>query len=104
MFADRLKLVRKEAGLTQVELAKALNISTGAVGNWETGKRQPDMEMLKKLSEYFCVSADYLLDNEEIKPLAEDREIIEGIKGLTAEERKRVLDFIKFTKQQREGK
>ena len=64
-FADRLKEVRKEAGLTQTELANELGISTGSVAMWETGKRNPDYEMLNKISEFFNKKIDYVLGFSE---------------------------------------
>jgi len=64
-FADRLKEVRKEAGLTQTELAKELGVSTGSVAMWETEKRNPDYEMLNKISEFFNKKIDYVLGFSE---------------------------------------
>lgn len=61
MFGERLAKLRKEKGLTQEELAKALNITRSALSLYEIGKRDPDTETLKKMAEYFGVSIDYLL-------------------------------------------
>ena len=41
MFPERLKDLRKEKGMTQIELATALGVSSGTVAMWETGKRKP---------------------------------------------------------------
>ena len=60
-FATRLKGLRKNANLTQIELAKKFNIANGTVGNWESGNRQPDYAMLQKIADFFNVSVDYLL-------------------------------------------
>lgn len=102
----RFREMREAVGKTQTEVAKYLGVSRQCYNNYELGNREPGIEILLRLSSYFGVSVDYLLGNENATQAVstEDREIIEGIKGLTAEERKRVLDFIKFTKQQREGK
>lgn len=64
MLSDRLKKLREQNQLTQVQFAKIFGISAGTIGMWETNKRSPDTEMLKKISEYFNVSLDYLLDNQ----------------------------------------
>ncbi len=56
MFKDRIKTLRKQAGLTQERFAKDFGISTGTVAMWETGKRNPSYEMMLKLAEYFCVN------------------------------------------------
>lgn len=66
-FSLILKELRKTKNVTQIELSKALNISHGAVAMWETGKRQPDSDMLKSIADYFGVSVDYLLCRTENK-------------------------------------
>lgn len=66
-FAQRLKQLRKKIVISQAELAKQFNISTGTIGMWETGQRMPDSDMLVKIAQYFGVSVDYLLGNDEMK-------------------------------------
>lgn len=61
MFSERLKQLRKEKGLTQIELAKAIGVSGGTVAMWETGKRRPSFEMLNILTDFFDRSLDYIL-------------------------------------------
>lgn len=60
-FKERLKELRLEKELSQIQLAKHLNISQRSVSNWETGVRQPDFETLEKLAKFFAVTTDYLL-------------------------------------------
>lgn len=67
MFAERLKLLRKQKGLTQIEFAKRFNIATGTIAMWETGKRTPDFSMLTEIADFFGVTIDYLLGNAEPK-------------------------------------
>jgi len=64
LFAQRLKSLRAEKGINQNELAQAMNVKQGTIGNWETQKRAPDSEMLIRLADYFDVSTDYLLGKE----------------------------------------
>ena len=61
MSKNRIKELRKEKGLTQVELAKALNVSKGAIAMWETGKRTPTFEYLRPMSMLFNRDPDYIL-------------------------------------------
>lgn len=58
-----LAQLRNQKGLNQREFAKALGVSNGAVAMWETNKRQPDLEMIKKMSSFFNVPVDRLLGN-----------------------------------------
>lgn len=67
MLNERLKELRKNSKLTQIEIAKKLNISQPAYGDWERGKFEPSPEKLKKLSEIFNVSTDYLLGKSDFK-------------------------------------
>lgn len=62
MFSLRLKELRQSRNLSQKELSEILNVSTGTVGNWEVGLREPDFKMLIKIADMFNVSCDYLLD------------------------------------------
>ncbi len=61
MFAQRLKELRKEKGVSQAALSGALGLSQQAVGKWETGRCTPDPQTLAELSVYFNVSTDFLL-------------------------------------------
>ena len=60
-----LKLIRKARGLNQLKVALDLNISREALSHYENGKRSPDVQMLRRLSEYFNVSIDFLINGEE---------------------------------------
>lgn len=62
-----LKEVRKIKKLNQLKVAMDLNISREALSHYENGKRQPSLEMLNKMSKYFNVSIDYLINGEEFK-------------------------------------
>ena len=62
-----LKLIRKSRNLNQQKVAMDLNISREALSHYENGKREPSLDMLNKLSKYFDVSIDYLINGEEFK-------------------------------------
>lgn len=57
----KLKEIRKSKGITQQKLAKELYITQQALCNYEQGKREPNIQMLIKLADYFGVSVDYLV-------------------------------------------
>lgn len=61
MFNIRLKDLREDNDLTQEELSKQLNITRSALGNYELGIREPSVELLIKIADYFNISLDYLL-------------------------------------------
>lgn len=61
MLNQRIRLLRKARGMSQVELAKRLGVTKQSVSNWENDNIQPSIEMLIKLAGVFAVSTDYLL-------------------------------------------
>lgn len=97
----RISELRKQAGMSQFQLAKVLNVATSTLGMYETGKREPSLKVMNRIANYFNVTTDYLLgrpdkqvakkDDVELsdddvimtwrgKPLSdEDRELIRRI-------------------------
>lgn len=65
MFPERLKQLRKEKGMTQIDLAKALDVSSGTVAMWETGKRKPSFDMFDRLTALFDKRIDYILGTSD---------------------------------------
>lgn len=70
-LADRLKQIRKENGITQSTLAKALNVSQNAVYNWENDKCEPNIETLKKISEFFNIPVTEFFGDTRIDIMTE---------------------------------
>lgn len=60
-FAQRLKTLRKERGITQQQLADGVGISKGGLSYYENSGRTPDISILKRFADYFGVTTDYLL-------------------------------------------
>lgn len=67
-FSSRLAQLRKEEGLTQPQLAKLLNISSGSIGNYESGNRFPRYEDLEAIADHFNVELDYLCGRTDERP------------------------------------
>lgn len=66
-FKDRLKILRKERKMTQVQLGKMLNYGYTAIANYESGRNSPSIEDLKKIASIFNVSMDFLLGVNDIR-------------------------------------
>ena len=62
-----LKKIREERNLNQLKVALDLNISREALSHYENGKRSPDIQMLRRISEYFNVSIDFLINGKEFE-------------------------------------
>lgn len=66
-FAQNLKFLRVQKGLTQVQLEKELNIKRATLSNYEVGTREPDINTLCQIARYFEISLDNLI-LEDLKP------------------------------------
>ena len=67
-LSERLTLLRKEQGLSQMEVAQALDVSRQAVSRWEVGAAVPSTENLRMISKLYQVSFDYLVMGTEPQP------------------------------------
>lgn len=65
MIAERIKMLRENQNLSQVELARKLSVTRASVSGWEMGISAPSTTYLVELSRLFHVSVDYLLGLEE---------------------------------------
>ena len=88
MVADRIKNLREQHLLTQMELSKKLGITRSSVNAWEMGLSTPTTQYIVALSKLFHVSADYILG---IKP-----DLSITMKGYTPEETALVLNLMKY--------
>ena len=60
-----LKKIRKEKGISQLKLAMDLNMSQNTISRYETGDREPGINELIKIADYFNISIDYLLERTQ---------------------------------------
>ncbi len=64
MYADQIRRLRQEKGVTQQTLGQALGVSTTAVQKWERGQSQPNIQTLRRMADLFGVSLDELCDHQ----------------------------------------
>ena len=74
MLGTRIKELRKEFGLSQVDLAARMEVTKQTISNWENGNIQPSIDMLVGLANVFNVTTDYLLGLDDVPRLS-----IEGL-------------------------
>lgn len=60
-FQDRIKELRTQNNMSQMELSKATGISQSAIAKWELGKTEPTASAIITLAKYFDETTDYLL-------------------------------------------
>lgn len=78
MLQENIKLIRKDRGLTQEELAIRVNVVRQTVSKWEKGLSVPDAEMLQKIADVLEVSVSQLLGREE-EPEKDRNEVAEQL-------------------------
>ena len=80
-FNEQLTKLRKRNNITQIELANLMNVKQYVISSWETGRSEPNISQIIKLSDIFKISTDYLLDRHIIITNSEDEfnKVIENI-------------------------
>jgi len=101
-IGDRIKALREERGIRQIDLAEAIGVSLSAVSGYELNTRTPRIDILTKIADYFGVTPNYLLgEDENLSQL--EAEFPEGIrvlrranKEMTEEQKKRLVKYIDY--------
>lgn len=65
---ERIRGLREDKDLTQEEMGKIVKATQKQISNWETGRNEPPYDILIKYTNYFKVSADYILGLTNRKP------------------------------------
>ena len=102
----RLKSLREERNLSQLDVAKGIETSQRNIGRWESGSNEPSSSFVIKLANFFNCSADYLLGREDdfgvinSKPGAvsftrEQSELLAVFDLLPVEQQREVIGFAK---------
>ena len=107
-FSNTSKTLRKEKGLSQVQLAEALNISKACISMIEIGKNEPTANTLLKYADFFQCSTDYLLGREDDfgnitihtekpAPLPQDeQELLNIYQALSPAHRSQILEYARY--------
>ena len=104
MIGNNIRILRRERDLSQRALAEALNVSQGAVSQWEVGLTTPDTMQLVAVAKFFNVSIESLIFDEadmirqEMKKepalSAVEAKLVTDFRNLTREGKERVLDYM----------
>lgn len=95
-FAQNLKYLRERKGINQDELAEVFEVGRSTVGNWEAGRREPDLNIIIRLAEYFGVTLDEMV-MRELRPLlpiyASNIRYLRKKHGMTQEDMANLLKY-----------
>lgn len=90
MYGQNIAALRMQKGISQRQLAVELNISSGALGMYETEKREPDIKTMKKIADFFNVDISYIVTG---KLAADNDPFLERIRSLSKESREELERF-----------
>lgn len=98
---NRIKELRKDKKINQLKLAMDLNITQASISKYEIGAREPSLEILEKMSDYFDVSTDYIIGRSDIKkPILnkelkkEEVELLYKFRKLTSRQKERLYGYL----------
>jgi transcriptional regulator with XRE-family HTH domain len=96
-FGEKLRQARKAAGMTQKELAQAVELKHNAVSNWEKGVSSPDPDTIRRLCEILRMPPNFFFDTEESAALSGVEFALFGeVRQLSPEDQQDVLNFIRY--------
>lgn len=100
MFSERLAKLRSNLNLSQKELSSRLGIARTTYAGYENGSREPDLNMLNKLSEFFNVSVHWLVTGNEKTISEEDQILLNSFSKLSERDQIIVLDLMERLKKE----
>ena len=106
-FGENLRKLRDRHDMTQEALGKLLNVTQSTIAYYESGKKQPTLETLIIIADYFEVSTDFLLNRtNRVSTASEisktDIELLNKINKLSDENRKEIQSYINYKGTQKE--
>ena len=104
VFGDRLKAARDLRRMSQGELAEKCRLPPSSISHFESAKRKPSFDNLRKLAAALEVTTDYLLGRSEtIATGAEADVLFRDAQKLSNQDRQQALDFIRFLVTRKSG-
>jgi transcriptional regulator with XRE-family HTH domain len=116
-FGERLRMARERAGLSQLDVYKAINLNNKSLSRYENNATSPDPDTVKALIELYDVSADFILGlsdemghartscgTSKAKPKVADaissgdKELIKKLEGLSPEAKEKAADYLEMLK------
>lgn len=92
-LGERIRYLRTERGLSMAALGKYIDASSSNISDWENDKTSPSSKALLSLSQYFNVSADWILTGKEYATITERNRNDDILRDLTKEEMEEVKNY-----------
>lgn len=101
-MGDRIRTLREERGIRQIDLAEHLGVALTTVSGWETNNRVPRIEVLEKIADFFGVTPNFLLgEDDNLSKLEADfpegvRLIRRANNEMTESQKKQLIKYMEF--------
>ena len=83
-FRDNLKSIRETFGLSQAELGRQIGVGKSSISMYETGKREPDLNTIEAIADYFGIGLAMLMGDTDNSGLAQDEgELLAAYRALS---------------------
>lgn len=99
MIMNQIKSLRKAKKITQKQLGDVLGVAESTISMYESGNRQPDVDTMRKIADYFNVTIDYLIGGENISSSDKDEldeKIIKIFGSLSEADQAQILDYARY--------
>ncbi|MES1053684.1 helix-turn-helix transcriptional regulator [Bacillus thuringiensis] len=107
ILGQNIRNLRKQKGLSLSALGKELGVTGGAISAWELGNKEPNVDMIKKIGDFFMVSVDYLICHEVFENEEHKEDIVQQLARELADEiykrsgnipifKAEILDYISY--------
>jgi len=98
VFGERLRKTREDKGLSQSELAEKTGLQPSAISHFESARRSPSFDNLKRLADALSVSVDSLLNRQPVPGAAGPvpEQLFRNFERLSAEDQTTLADFAKM--------
>lgn len=94
---NHIKDLRVAIGMKQSDLADKLNVTQATVSGWESGRRTPDLESVRRIAEIFNCSIDELLGNDKAPTVIDDGErSVLDVSSLSPENRDKLEEYMRL--------
>lgn len=100
LIGERIKTLRKQKGFSQAKLAVKVDKTAGAIGQYETGRNLPTIQVLERLAAEFAVSTEWLMTGEEPDEVIKaqtttERDILKLIRSIGSEKHETILAMLR---------
>lgn len=91
------KLLDEHPDIKQVDVAKAIGVSSATISEWRKGRKSPRIEKVRLVATYFGVDVDYFFTNTKVPEYSPDMlELLEMYSDLTEQKKEMLLNYVKF--------